>query len=78
MIICFIMLPYSDYLFTKNVLYSSYLLLLCFCNNINFFVKQNSQLDRLPETLKMLTSSLCIEVTAEGVMELKTVIDFGK
>ena len=38
--------------------------LLCCCN----FVSQNSQLDRLLESLKILTSSQLVEVTVVGVI----------
>ena len=44
------------------------MLLFFFGNNVNYFVKQNSQLDRFLKTLQILTSWLLIEVTVEGVI----------
>ena len=50
---------------------------ICCCffvpNIVNYFIKQNSQLDKFLETLQILTSLLLIEVTVDGVIELKSV-----
>ena len=47
------------------------------CNNVNYFIKQNSQLCRFLKTLQIVTSWLLIGVTFEGGIKLKTVQEFG-
>ena len=45
-------------------------------NNVNYFVKNKSQLDRLLAIFHILTGWLLLEVTVEGVIMLLTVQEF--
>ena len=53
------------------------MLFLFFCKNVNYFIKQNSQLDKFLETLQIFTSWKLIEVIVDSKIELKMMQKVG-
>ena len=55
--------------------------ILCCCyfvsKDVNYFIKQKSQLDRFLETLQILNTWKLIEVTVDVSIELNTLQEFG-